>query len=80
MKTELALLMSNDCQPLMNLKDLAKLFNVTPRTAENWIYAEKMPVPVFKAGGAWMAHVSDVAKYIDEQRALAVAELERRAA
>ncbi|WKB52978.1 pyocin activator PrtN family protein [Eleftheria terrae] len=68
MKTELALLMTNDGNPVMSLKQVADLLGITERTAENKIYAKTFPIPVFKLGTKWAAHVSDLAKHIDEQR------------
>lgn len=68
MKTELALLLTHDT-PVMTLEEVADLFGVSARTLENRIYKKECPVPMFKMGGKWAAHIADVAKYIDDQRA-----------
>jgi len=70
MKTELALLMTYD-KPIMSLEQVAELLGVGARTLENKIYAQECPVPMFKLGSKWSAHVADVAAYIDAQRAAA---------
>jgi hypothetical protein len=67
MKTELALLLTHDT-PVMTLEEVAALFGVASRTLENRIYRKDCPIPMFKVGGNWAAHISDVAKYIDAQR------------
>lgn len=76
MKTELMLLLQTDGRPTMKLSEVAALMSIDPRTAQNKIYAHKMPFPMFKLGdsGDWVAHVSDVAKYIDDQREAAAKE------
>jgi hypothetical protein len=66
MRTELALLLTND-GPVMFAPKVAELLDITERTLENQIYAEKCPIPMFKLGSKWAAHVSDVAAYIDRQ-------------
>ncbi len=71
MKTELALLLTHDT-PVMTLEEVADLFGVNARTLENRIYKKECPVPMFKVGGKWAAHITDVAKYIDDQRADAI--------
>jgi hypothetical protein len=48
---------------------VAELMGITPRTLENQIYAERCPIPLFKVGSKYAAHISDVAAYIDAQRA-----------
>lgn len=75
MKTELMLLMQTDGRPTLRLSEIAALLSIDPRTAQNRIYAKKMPFPVFKLGesGDWVAHISDVAQYIDDQREAAKA-------
>lgn len=77
MKTELMLLLQTDGRPTMNLSEIAGLLNLDPRTVQNKIYAGRMPFPVFKLGvsGDWVAHISDVATYIDQQRAAASKDL-----
>lgn len=71
MKTELALLLTNDT-PVMSLEQVATLFDVTARTLENRIYRKECPIPMFKVGSSWAAHIEDVARYIDAQRADAI--------
>lgn len=75
MKTELMLLMQTDGRPTLKLSEIASLLSIDPRTAQNRIYAKRMPFPVFKLGesGDWVAHISDVAEYIDSQREAAKA-------
>jgi len=70
MKTEMMLLIQTDGRPTLNLTEIASLLSIEPRTAQNRIYAKRMPFPVFKLGesGDWVAHISDVAEYIDGQR------------
>lgn len=70
MKTEMMLLIQTDGRPTLKLSEVAALLSIDPRTAQNKIYAHRMPFPMFKLGdsGDWVAHVSDVAKYIDDQR------------
>jgi glutaredoxin 2 len=68
MKTELALLMLTDGRPSMKLEELAKLRNIDPRTAMNQIHAKRFPIPVWKDGAGYFAHVGDVAKWLDAQR------------
>jgi predicted transcriptional regulator len=75
MKTELALLLTHD-KPTMTAAQVAELFGVTERTLENQIYAERCPIPMFKIGSKFAAHISDVAGYIDNQRAEAKAAME----
>jgi hypothetical protein len=71
MKTELALLLAHD-SPVMTLEQLAELMSLAPRSLENKIYAGECPIPTFKIGNKWHAHISDVAVYIDSQRAAAM--------
>lgn len=66
MRTELALLLTND-GPIMSAPKVAELLGITERSLENQIYAEKCPIPMFKMGSKWAAHVSDVAAHIDRQ-------------
>jgi hypothetical protein len=68
MKTELALLLTHDL-PVMSLEEIADLFGIGPRTLENKIYAGSCPIPMFKVGAKYQAHIADVARYIDSQRA-----------
>ncbi|MCY1173944.1 hypothetical protein D9M73_141280 [compost metagenome] len=70
MRTELALLLVYE-KPVMSLGQVAELMGLAPRTLENKIYAHTAPVPMFKIERDWYAHVTDVATYIDEQRAAA---------
>lgn len=61
------LLIQTDGSPVMHLKQMASLLNVGERAVQNKIYAKTMPFPVFKLDGSseWVAHVVDVASYID---------------
>lgn len=70
MKTEMMLLIQTDGRPTLNLAEIAGLLSLDPRSAQNKIYKRQMPFPVFKLGasGDWVAHISDVAQYIDGQR------------
>ncbi len=68
MKTELALLLTHDT-PIMTCKEVADLFGIMERSLENKIYAGECPIPMFKVGNKYAAHISDVAAYIDGQRA-----------
>ena len=67
MKTELALLLTHDA-PIMSLEEVAELLEITPRSLENQIYADRCPIPMFKVGSKFKAHIADVAAYIDAQR------------
>jgi len=78
MKTVLALLMMNEGRPVMTLKDVADIMGITERTAENKVYAQEFPIPVFKLGSKWVAHVHDVANHIDAQRAGAITLLQQQ--
>lgn len=75
MKTELYLLLQTDGRPIMNVGELASLLNLTPRSLQNQVYAGRCEIPTFKLGGGLVAHVADVAKYIDGKRAEAVKEV-----
>ena len=71
MKTELALLLIHD-QPVMTLEAVADLMGLASRSLENKIYASECPIPMFKIGNKWHGHITDVAHYIDAQRAEAL--------
>lgn len=71
MKTELALLLTYG-KPTLGLEDVANLMEIKPRSLENRIYEKRCPIPMFKIGDTWAAHVTDVAQYIDTQRAAAI--------
>lgn len=73
-KTELMLLAMTDARPTMNLAEIATILGVTEPSAKNKVYAKEIPFNVFQVGSKWCAHVSDVAKYIDDQRAAAIEE------
>jgi hypothetical protein len=75
MKTELALLLTHD-RPIMMAAEVADLLGITERSLENQIYAERCPIPMFKMGSKYAAHIADVAAYIDAQRAAALHERE----
>lgn len=68
MRTELALLLMTDGNPTMSLEQIAKLRGIDFRTAQNKVYAKNLGIPVWKDGGQWFAHVSDVAYWMDSQR------------
>ena len=74
MRTEMMLLIQTDGRPTLNLTEMSALLSIDPRTAQNKIYKRSMPFPVFKLGdsGDWVAHISDVAQYIDSQREAAM--------
>lgn len=74
MKTELALLLTYGA-PTLTLEQVAGLMRITERSLENQIYAKKCPIPMFKLGSKFAAHVTDVAAYIDAQRKSAADEL-----
>lgn len=71
MKTELALLLTHD-SPTMTAPQVADLLGITERSLENQIYAQRCPIPMFKIGNKFAAHITDVAEYIDKQRAEAL--------
>lgn len=73
MKTELMLLIKTDGDPTMPIDMVAKLLGIEVRTLENRIYAQTTPFTMFKLGTKWVAHVTDVAKHIDDQREAALA-------
>lgn len=75
MKTELALLLTHD-SPVMSLEDVAELLGIKERSLENKIYEGECPIPMFKVGNKFKAHIADVAKYIDDQRAAVLKERE----
>jgi Pyocin activator protein PrtN len=77
MKTELALLMLTDGRPSMTLEELAKLRNIDPRTAMNQIHGRRFPIPVWKDGAGYFAHVGDVAQWLDAKREQAARESQR---
>lgn len=68
MKTELALLLHYE-RPTLTGPEVADLLGITERTLENQIYEQRCPIPMFKVGSKWAAHITDVAVYIDRQRA-----------
>lgn len=74
MKTELALLMQTNGKPVMTEAQVAENIGIEMRTLQNKRYSKTSPVKLFQMGSGWFAHVSDVAAYIDERRAAAVAE------
>lgn len=67
MKTEFALLLQYD-SPLMSIEQVAAMMEITVRSLENKIYDKTCPIPMFKVGNKFKAHIADVAKYIDAQR------------
>lgn len=78
MKTELMLLLLVN-RPVLRLDEVADLLNLEVRSLQNKIYRREVPFPMFKLGASseWVAHVSDVARYIDEQWSEARLALER---
>jgi len=68
MITELALLALTEGRPIMSLAELAKLRNIDRRTALNQIHLRRFPIPVWKDGGGYFAHIGDVARWLDSQR------------
>ena len=73
MKTALYLLMLTEGNPLMGVDRLADLLHLNKRTVQNKHYSKELSIPLFKVeGGELFAHVSDVAAYIDAQRAAAM--------
>lgn len=68
MRTELALLLQYE-KPILTATEVAELLDINERTLENQIYAERCPIPMFKMGSKWAAHVADVAEHIDRKRA-----------
>lgn len=73
MKTDLYLLMLTEGNPVMSIKQLADLLGLSQRTVENKHYRQDLSIPLFKIeGGGLFAHVSDVSKHIEDQRAAAV--------
>lgn len=77
MKTAFVLLLQYG-QPTMTLEEVADLMRLKPKTLENWHYERRCPFPMFKVGNQYHAHVSDVAEYIDTQRAGAMELLQQR--
>jgi hypothetical protein len=57
-------------RPLLRLDEVANLLSLNTRSMQNKIYRREVPFPMFKMleSGGWVAHVSDVAAYIDEQK------------
>jgi hypothetical protein len=55
-------------QPIVPLESLAKMRNIEPRTLLNSIYNKTSPIPMFRDGKRWYAHVTDVATWIDQMR------------
>lgn len=68
MKTYLALLTMTDGRPVMDLAELGKLMGLTERTVQNKVYSKTLPIKTFKLDATTVAHVEDVANYIDAQR------------
>lgn len=76
MKTELALLMMYET-PLLSREQVAELMGITRETMSNMLSAESVPIPMFKVGPRWCGHVSDMANYIDSQRAAATQRMKK---
>jgi len=60
MKTELALLMLYE-KPVLSREQVAELMGVKRETMSNMLSAESVPIPMFKMGPHWCAHISNVA-------------------
>ncbi|MEP7101225.1 MAG: pyocin activator PrtN family protein [Burkholderiales bacterium] len=75
MNTVLALLMLTEGRPSMTLGEMTKLRNIDPRTALNQIHAGRFPIPTWKDGAGYFAHVNDVAKWPDAKRQEAASRL-----
>jgi hypothetical protein len=55
-------------------EELAKLWNIDPRTAMNQIHGRRFPIPVWKDGAGYFAHFGDVARWLDAKREQAARE------
>ncbi len=71
MKTSLALLLMTDGRPVLRIPELARLVGKAEGTVRNRISAGTFAIPTFKLDRESVAHVDDVANYIDELRAQA---------
>lgn len=72
MRTDLYLLMLTEGRPFMRLDELAKLVNMTEPSLKNKIRDKRFAILTFRLDGELVAHVSDVAKYIEDERAAAL--------
>lgn len=63
------LLVMTSGSPVLTLEQVATIRNISPRTLLNQIYSKECPINMWKDGGSWFAHVSDVASWIDAKRA-----------
>lgn len=68
MKTEMCLLILTEGRPTMRLSELADLLDREERTLQNSIASKTFPIPTFRLHTTTVAHVADVAKYIDGER------------
>lgn len=62
--------------PVLTAAQFATLRNIKRVTLMNQIYARTCPVPMFRDGSEWFAHVSDVAAWLDAEREKAHGERE----
>jgi hypothetical protein len=53
----------------LNTDQLAELLHMGKKSVTNSISADRFPITTFKAGKYRLAHASDVASYLDNQRA-----------
>ncbi|EWH00691.1 pyocin activator PrtN family protein [Halomonas sp. BC04] len=68
MKTEFVLLACYE-KPLIPLETFCTdIMGIKLQTARNRIAAGTFPVPLTRTGSSPMVHISDAAKYIDQQR------------
>jgi hypothetical protein len=68
MKTEFALLAVCN-SPVIPKEKVAEILGIEVRTLQNRLYAKTLPIKMFKTSdNNLVAHVSDVAAYIDAQR------------
>lgn len=74
MNTELMLLLYTDGRPILHLREIAGLLGIEPKMVQRAIHSSAMPFPCFTLGVSpdYVAHVSDVAAYLDDQRRTAI--------
>lgn len=54
---------------LMTVEDMSNILGVSQITIRNQLCEERFPIPTFKQGSRRVAHVHDVADYIDSLKA-----------
>lgn len=67
----MVVLMIEKYGPRMNMTQLAAMMEIAETTLYNQISAGTCPIPTYREGKARFADVRDVAKYLDDARALA---------